>query len=287
MTSLPPLLVLSAPAKVNLSLRVLGKREDGFHAVETRMCPLSIADELTVQRLAGEPRVELTCSDPELPTDESNLIVKAVRAFEAKAGQNYAWQMHCKKNVPSGAGLGGGSSDAAATLLAMNQLAPEVALTVPELCEVAGAIGSDVPFFIHGKVCDATGRGEIVTPVEFPHALTLVLIKPPFGIPTPWAYKNWASSKELSGIHYQAQKMPWGTMVNDLERPVFQKFLLLPALKTWLLEQKEVLAALMSGSGSTMFAVVESEAAGLVLAVRAQEWCGGTAWVQVARTLPS
>lgn len=282
--SLP--LILTAPAKVNLSLRVLGKRDDGFHAIETRMLPLSVADELKLELLLGEPRIEFTCTDPSLPTDESNLVIKAVRAFETLVGKQSAWRIHLRKNIPSGAGLGGGSSDAAAVLRGMNQLVGSP-LTVDQLCQVAGTIGSDVPFFVYGTVCDATGRGELVTPVSFPHELTLVLIKPPFGIPTPWAYKNWLTSKELVGVRYDAQHCPWGEMVNDLERPVFQKHLLLPSLKMWLLTQPEAVAALMSGSGSTMFAVVRDEPAGEQLAKRAQEWCGTTAWVQVARTLPS
>ena len=286
MSSDTSLLTLSAPAKVNLSLRVLGRRDDGFHTVETRMCPVSIADELTLEALPGASRLEFTCSDSTLPTDESNLVVKAVRAYEARVHEKRAWRIHLQKHVPSGAGLGGGSSDAAAVLRGMNQLSGSP-LSVDELCEVAATIGSDVPFFIHGKVCDATGRGEQVVPVDFPHQLTLVLIKPPFGIPTPWAYKNWRTSEELTGVTYQVQSCPWGDMVNDLERPVFQKYLLLPSLKMWLLAQPGVAAALMSGSGSTMFAVVPDEASAQALAKKAQEWCGPTAWVQVVHTFTS
>lgn len=283
MSSLPDALSLSAPAKINLSLRVLGKREDGFHAVETRMCPISISDRLDLSRLPEG--LEFTCSDTSLPLDESNLVIKALRAFEQRTGQRHGWRIHLEKVVPSGAGLGGGSSDAAAMLRGLNTLCGEP-LSQGELMEIAGTIGSDVPLFVIGHPCDATGRGEIVTPVDFPHELTLVLIKPPFGIPTPWAYKNWASSQELAGVLYAPQKCAWGEMVNDLERPVFQKYALLPALKRWLLDQPETLAALMSGSGATMFAVVPNAAAATELAERAKKWVGETSWVKVAKTLP-
>jgi len=277
-------LVLSAPAKINLWLRILGKRDDGFHMVETRMCPLSIADEVTIESLPEGESSRLTCSDASLPVDESNLALKALRAFEGHTGILRGWHIHLDKHIPSGAGLGGGSSDAAAVLRGLNELTGKP-LSVDELCAIAGAIGSDIPFFIHGMVCDATGRGEIVVPVEFPHSLTVLLIKPPFPIPTPWAYKNWSSSTEIPGIRYTVQACPWGEMVNDLERPVFQKHLLLPTLKMWLLDQPETRAALMSGSGSTMFAIVDNEAAGQALAHRAQDWCGDTTWIRVAQTV--
>jgi 4-diphosphocytidyl-2-C-methyl-D-erythritol kinase len=285
MSQPPSSVVLSAPAKINLWLKVLGKRDDGFHAVETRMCPVAIADEVSVQLLPdGEP-TRLSCSDPSLPVDESNLALKALRAFEQRSGIHRSWAIHLEKRVPSGAGLGGGSSDAAAVLRGLNQLNGSP-LSVDDLCAVAGTIGSDIPFFIHGCTCDATGRGEVVVPVDFPHRLTVLLIKPPFGVPTPWAYKQWQTSKELPGVRYSPQDCTWGEMVNDLERPVFAKHMLLPALKTWLLQQEETMAALMSGSGSTMFAIVRDESAGTALASRVREWIGETAWIQVTHTLP-
>ena len=285
MSLLPSSIVLSAPAKINLWLKVLGKRDDGFHAVETRMCPISIADEVSIQALPEGAETRLTCSDASLPVDESNLALKALRAFEQRTGIHRSWQLHLEKRVPSGAGLGGGSSDAAAVLRGLNQLTGEP-LSIDDLCSIASTIGSDIPFFVHGCVCDASGRGELVKPVDFPHQLTLVLIKPPFGIPTPWAYKQWQASVEIPGVRYAPQVCAWGEMVNDLERPVFAKHMLLPALKTWLLEQEETVAALMSGSGSTMFAVVKDQTLGEALASRVRDWVGATAWIQVAHTVP-
>lgn len=279
-----PSVILDSPAKVNLSLRVLGKRPDGFHEVHTRMCPISLADEVRVTlRLSGG--AVLTCSDSTVPNDESNLAPKALRAFEKAAGGTLSLDIHLEKRIPHGAGLGGGSGNAAAVLLAANQLAG-MPLTLDQLQAAAATLGSDVPFFLHGRVCDASGRGEVVAPVaDFPWQLPLVLIKPPFGIPTPWAYQKWAGSIELAGVRYSPQECPWGPMVNDLERPVFQKWLMLPAVKTWLLEQPETRAALMSGSGSTIFAVAHSSDAAEALAEKAREFCGETTRVYACHTI--
>lgn len=273
-----------SPAKINLWLRVLGKRDDGFHEVQTRLCQLALGDTVEVEHLGTGTNIALSCSDPTVPLDESNLAMKALRAFESHTGKQSSWRIHLEKKIPAGAGLGGGSSNAATVLRACNELSGGP-LSQRQLIELGAHIGSDVPcFLLDTPAADGAGRGEQVTPAEFNWKLPIVLIKPPFPIPTPWAYKRWAASKELPGILYAPQLCEWGTMVNDLERPVFEKFLLLPTLKMWLLEQGEVRAALMSGSGSTMFAITDnaSQAAGLV--EKARSWCGETSWVQCTTT---
>lgn len=276
---------LPSPAKINLSLRVLGKRDDGFHEVHTRMCKLDLCDLIEIEPLADGAATTLTASDPSIPTDESNLALRALRAFEERTGIRRSWRIHLEKHIPSGAGLGGGSSNAAITLKALNQICGEP-LSHSDLLALAAGIGSDVPFFLLGSgTADATGRGEAVAPVDFPWRLPVVLIKPPFPIPTPWAYKNWATSKPLSGMLYAPQLCPWGAMVNDLERPVFEKYLLLPVLKSRLLEHADTQAALMSGSGSTMFAITRTSVSAEELATAAREWCGNTAWVRVTHTI--
>jgi 4-diphosphocytidyl-2-C-methyl-D-erythritol kinase len=269
---------LQAHAKINLSLKVLGKRPDGFHELTTRMVPLELHDEVSVELMQDEKGVVITSNDPTLPTGEENLMTIAVRALEQKTGVKRGWQMHVEKRIPSGAGLGGGSSDAAAVLRAVNELAG-LGLSQAELVEVAGRIGSDVPFFLFDTACDATGRGEKLVPVEFPWRFDVLLLKPPFGIPTPWAYKNWASSKELASVSYKPQMCPWGEMVNDLERPVFEKYLLLPALKGWLQQRAEVEAAMMSGSGSTMYAILKEGHPSGDLERAAEEYCGEQTWI--------
>lgn len=273
-----------SPAKINLWLRILGKREDGFHEVQTRLCRLTLGDTVEITHEGTGGQVALTCSDPTVPLDESNLAIKALRAFESRTGRRSSWRIHLEKKIPAGAGLGGGSSNAATVLKACNELTG-TPLTREQLIQIGAQIGSDVPcFLLDTPAADGSGRGEQVAPAEFSWGLPLVLIKPPFPIPTPWAYKRWAASKEVPGVLYAPQLCPWGTMVNDLERPVFEKFLLLPTLKNWLLEHGEVSSALMSGSGSTMFAVTESPAAAADLAEKAREYCGGTSWIQVTST---
>ncbi len=273
-----------SPAKINLWLRVLGKRSDGFHEVQTRLCRLALGDTVELEHCGKGTQVSLTCSDPTVPRDESNLAMRALRAFENRTGKQSSWRLHLEKKIPAGAGLGGGSSNAATVLKGANQLKGSP-LSLAQLIELAAQIGSDVPcFLLDTPAADGAGRGEQVTPAEFPWNLPLVLIKPPFPIPTPWAYKRWAESKEIPGILYAPQLCPWGAMVNDLERPVFEKFILLPTMKNWLLEHSEVRAALMSGSGSTMFAITDTPAQAAEMAEKAREWCGATAWVQATTT---
>ncbi|MBL9183652.1 MAG: 4-(cytidine 5'-diphospho)-2-C-methyl-D-erythritol kinase [Verrucomicrobiaceae bacterium] len=277
-------MTLLSPAKINLSLRILGKRPDGFHEIETRLVRLAFGDTVEIEQLGTGTTVNFTCSDATVPADESNLALKALRAFESRAGTKSSWRLHLEKRIPHGAGLGGGSSNAATVLRAANELSGNP-LSLPQLLEIAAQIGSDVPcFLLDSPAADGTGRGEIVQPADFPHQLHLVLIKPPFPIPTPWAYKKWADSREVPGVLYAPQLCEWGTMVNDLERPVFQKYLLLPALKNWLLEHGETRAALMSGSGSTMFAITDTAAQAAELAEKARAWCGETTWTLATQT---
>ena len=246
-----------APAKVNFSLRVLRRREDGFHEIESLMCPVSIFDTLDIA-LREEGGLDFVCDDPTLPTSDDNLVVRAAKLFCASCGLEPRLRIALAKRIPHGAGLGGGSSDAATTLIGLNRLF-DTQLEPAALAAMAAELGSDIPFFIYQSAAVICGRGEHVEPVDFPHALPLLLIKPPFGIPTPWAYKRWRDSQEIPGVSYATQNFPWGELVNDLERPVFAKYIFLADLKTWLRQQPEVTGALMSGSGSTVFALLRAK----------------------------
>lgn len=273
-------LELPSPAKINLWLRILHRREDGFHEVETRLHKVAVKDDVSVELTGPGEEITLTCSVPGIPVDGTNLAIRALHAFEARSGTRHSWRLHLEKRIPFGAGLGGGSSNAATVLKAANQLAGHP-LDLPSLLEIAGSIGADVPFFLlDGPAADGVGRGEQVRPADSPGALPLLLIKPPFPIPTPWAYSRWAGSQELPGVTYAAQPGIWGALENSLERPVFEKYRLLPALKTWLLQQPGVLGALMSGSGSTLFAILEDTAACAHAAAEARAWLGETAWIE-------
>lgn len=253
---LPQPMQLFAPAKINLSLKVLRRREDGFHEIETLMTPIALADELTIE--PNEGGISFTCDDPNLPAGEENLVVKAARRFFAAAKREPAVRISLGKKIPHGAGLGGGSSDAATTLLALNEMHGRP-LASSRLTSLAGEIGSDVPFFLRHGPARCRGRGEIVEPVAALPKLSLLLLKPQFGVPTAWVYQKWRDSRELAGVDYSPQQVGDLMLQNDLERPVFEKHLFLASLKEWLRRQPEVEAALLSGSGSTMFAVLREE----------------------------
>ncbi len=256
-----------APAKLNLSLRVLGKRDDGFHEIDTLIVKLpGLADDLEFSESNG---FSFHCDDPEVPADERNLVVKAVRAYEAAAGVPCNWSISLKKKIPHGAGLGGGSSDAAITLLTLNSL-HNYQLGVKKLGEVAASLGSDIPCFLSSGATRCTGRGEKIEAVPCPPAFPVLLLKPSFSVETPDAYKRWKQSFELPGIRYSSQEVNGISLVNDLERPVFEKHRFLAELKQWLLARRETTAALMSGSGSTVFAVLKNLADANVLASAAR-----------------
>jgi 4-diphosphocytidyl-2-C-methyl-D-erythritol kinase len=259
-----------APAKINLTLRVLGKREDGFHEIETLIVPLGLADRLTIEEAE---EWSFSCDDPTVPGDERNLVVRAARLFFAETGVKGNARVRLMKTIPHGAGLGGGSSDAAATLRMLDQFYG-TGLARERLMRMAAELGSDVPVFIAGGAAWCRGRGEIVEPADFAQRLPVLLLKPNFGVPTPWAYKHWKDSRRLEGVRYEAQEFPWGRLENDLERPAFEKYLVLGAIKEWLRRQPETAGALMSGSGSTMFALLREAGLGETLAARARGMFG-------------
>jgi len=266
---------LQAPAKLNLTLRVLGKRNDGFHEIDSLMVKLpGLADEI---EFSEAETFTFTCSDPSVPSDEHNLVVRAVRAYEAFAGVPCRFSIFLKKNVPHGAGLGGGSSDAAMTLLGLNRIHAE-RLTAGALHQIAAALGSDIPFFLSAGASRCTGRGEIIEAAASPPVLPLLLLKPSFSVQTPDAYRRWSQSREIPGIRYAAQKACGVDLFNDLERPVFEKHRFLAELKQWLLDREETVAALMSGSGSTVFAVLRDHSDADKIAASAREELDPNLW---------
>lgn len=248
--------IYQAPAKVNLSLRIRGKREDGYHDIDTIMARLDLADELDFH---NSRTTTLLCDAPGVPTDESNLIVKAIREFEKSYGRKAKQRITLTKRVPAAAGLGGGSSDAATTLIAVNEILG-TQYDREELTAMAAAVGSDVPFFLNPVLSRCTGRGEQVRPLT-PFAKwtsPIVLLKPQFGSSTALAYQNFLTSKRKPSFHYNMQVVNDLRLSNDLERPVFAKFPFLGLLKNWMLERPGVQAALMCGSGSCMYALTQT-----------------------------
>jgi 4-diphosphocytidyl-2-C-methyl-D-erythritol kinase len=258
-----------APAKINLSLKIIGRRSDGFHELETLIAPISLYDEIRIDK-GHRKGIRFGCDDPSVPQGSDNLAVRAAKAFFERTKMEPAISIGVKKKIPHGAGLGGGSSDAASVLLALNELF-DAKISRKALAEMAEPIGSDVPFFLFQCAALCKGHGEMVSPVKSRRQFSILLLKPAFAVSTGWAYSRWQGSKEIPGVRYEAQEFADQTFVNDLERPVFEKFVFLAQLKTWLLGQSEVGAALMSGSGSTMFAVMRDKAGAQAVAERAKE----------------
>jgi 4-diphosphocytidyl-2-C-methyl-D-erythritol kinase len=275
---------LLAPAKINLSFQIRGRRADGFHEIETLMAPISVFDRLTIEEDAGNRgNVDFSCDDPSLPTGQDNLVVRAAKLFREATKVGAGFKITLEKKIPHGAGLGGGSSDAASTLLGLNELFG-TGLEEKQLMDLAAQLGSDVPFFIVRSAAICRGRGEIVVPTSLAPKLRLLLLKPDFGVPTSWAYRAWKNARELPGVAYGAQEFSGVRLVNDLERPVFEKFVLLGYLKSWLRDQPEVGAALMSGSGSTVFALLRENADAQKLLARVHGKIDPTLWARLCQT---
>jgi len=278
-----------SPCKVNLILNILGQRADGFHELETVMQPVNLCDELTFERAGAG--LQLTCSHPELPCDSKNLVHRAATAFLAAAKISDGVRIHLQKNLPLAGGIGGGSANAAVTFSALNELFGQP-LPLEKLHELAAALGSDVPFFLYEQPALATGRGEKVQALENFPALkgkAFFLVHPGFGISTPWSYQNLARfPKDQNGTPGRAQKLvshlqtgdlktAAGEFYNSLEAPAFDKFPVLQLYQEFLRENG-ALVSLMSGSGSTTFAIAENLAAAEALAEKFKSQFGDHGW---------
>ena len=271
-----------APAKINLSLRVLGKRDDGFHEIETLISAISLYDKIEIEK--QNRWIDFSCDDPTLSIGDDNLVVRAVKLFLENAKIKSGLSIKLHKKIPHGAGLGGGSSDAAATLRGLNELF-ETTLSPEELAKLGSQVGSDVSFFLFESAAICKGRGEIVETTKLKKKLSILLLKPEFAVASSWAYSRWKDAKEISGASYESQNLDGQNFVNDLERPVFEKFVFLAQLKNWLLKQSEVAVALMSGSGSTVFALVREEADAKPLIKRAQAELDREIWAFACETI--
>ncbi len=286
-----------SPCKVNLLLNILGRRPDGFHELETLFQPIALCDTLQFEGIGGG--IELTCSDPRLPTGDGNLVHRATSLFRETAGITDGVRIHLEKRIPHAAGLGGGSGNGATTLLGLNELFGQP-LSAAQLHELAARLGSDVPFFLQTRPALATGRGELLEPIEAfaaLHGKTMLLIHPGFGISTAWAYQQLAKFPQaLNGQPGRARELVALLQTNDtraagarfynsLEAPALDKYPIL-ALYQGFLRAHGALAALMSGSGSTTFAVVETPAQGEALAEQFKQEFGAVCWTAVIPVAP-
>lgn len=247
------MLSLFSPAKINLFLRVLRKRKDGYHELATLLQAIDLGDTLDIQLSQKD---SLTCTDPSIPTDASNLVIKAANLFRQKTGITSGLKVHLHKRIPAQAGLGGGSSNAATTLWAFNQLVGKVA-TTEELQAWSGEIGSDIPFFFSQGTAYCTGRGEHVQSVQpLSSPSSCWIIKPPIGLSTPEIYRRLRLTSSQP-IDHQKDLLKHWHYVNDLEQPAFEARADLYDLKQALIKQG-FNTVLMTGSGSAFFCLGEN-----------------------------
>jgi 4-diphosphocytidyl-2-C-methyl-D-erythritol kinase len=256
-------ILLQAHAKVNLGLLVLNKRPDGYHDIETIFHEIAWHD---VIELTFAPGISMECTLPALPADASNLCIRA--AAHLRQWTNYEGGAHIRlvKNIPIGSGLGGGSSDAAAVLRGLNTLW-ETALPDDELLRLGAELGSDVPFFIQGGTALGSGRGEMLNHRAAGVAYWIVVVVPPLHISTAWAYANVTpnSASPERDLHLIFNRLPDLTLedldqlTNDFESAVFRQY---PAIRNikHQLQENGALSSLMSGSGSSVFGLFDSEA---------------------------
>lgn len=240
-----------AYAKINLGLHVLAKREDGFHEIDTIMVKIGWADRISIT-----PSISFgfTADDPNLPTDEGNLCVRAALAVAKATGRTLDVHIHLEKRVPYGAGLGSGSSDAATVLAALNARWGDP-LPPKDLAVIAAGLGSDVPFFLGGPVAQALGRGERLLPQPHRGPTHAVVIVPPIHVPTGKAYGWTVPQMRPPGTllaQYQEPTRWQLTLVNDFQAPVVQRYPDIEEVMN-MLESHEATFSALSGSGSAVF----------------------------------
>lgn len=253
-------------AKINWSLRVLGKRADSYHEIDTVLQTISLDDTLTFSLTDGES-IRLWCDDRSLPSDETNLVWRAAAALRDRYGINSGVKIRLEKRIPTEAGLGGGSADAAATLIALLQLW-EIEITAGDLISIAENLGSDVPFFLSGGTIRATGRGELIAPLADAPEQHLLIVKPNTRVSTADAYISLNSpaltSSDAKPILLRSQasddsaSFDLNALHNDFEAVVFQLEPEIERAKNALLKSGAI-AAMLCGSGSAVFGIFENQ----------------------------
>ena len=260
----PKKLQFKTPAKINLGLHIHKKTEDGFHELETILQMVTWFDELQLEGTCE--KVELFCDTPEIPNDETNLVVKAARLLQKHfPGRCAGVNITLKKSIPSGAGLGGGSGNAAGVLLALNHLW-DLKISRENLIALSGELGSDVPFFLISPCAIGTGKGEILEPIKNPINLYVLMIYPNLPLSTPWVYGNLKlkltkhknNISILTNFLMRSDFAQLGAgLYNDLEPIVFKRYPEILEIKNELLRSGAG-GALLSGSGSTVFGIFDN-----------------------------
>jgi len=250
-------ITLKSYAKINIGLNIIKKREDGYHQIVTLLQQIDLHDEITFEKSGKE--ITITITDSDVPAGPDNLILRAFDLVRERFKIDEGLRVHLKKTIPVGSGLGGGSSNAAATLVAAN-IMWKLNLSITELENIAATIGSDVPFFIRGGTMLATGRGEILTPVKIEKDWLALVVSPQIHISTKWAYsrskialtkdENFTKFKLLFK-RFDPQYLRFN-IKNDFEEVVFKRHPLLLTIKEKLYEKGAFYASL-SGSGSSVY----------------------------------
>lgn len=251
--------IANAYGKINLGLHVLEKLPTGYHRIETGFCFIEWNDRFEVEE---SDHYQLSISDSSIPANQNNLITKAYKAFEQYVGLNKQYSFSVTKNIPAGAGLGGGSSNAALTFRILNKL-EQAGLSNDELIDLSRDLGADIPFFIKGTPGIGTGLGQDIEPAEIQPNAWIVCIWPGFESPTPEAYQNCIPNPEpdfsIKGVLLEEEIDQWrALLVNDLEAPVIARHELIGNIKDQMLDFGASYAA-MSGSGSTVFGIFEQD----------------------------
>ena len=261
---MPPVLRLPSFAKINLSLRVVGKREDGFHELCTVFQTVSLADEIA---FSESDSVTLTCSDPSMPTGSENIIYRAAERLRQEYDIRSGAAIHLEKHIPSPGGLGGGSANAAVTLLALRKLW-DLQITDAALESIGRELGADVPFFFHGGTALGTSRGDVIEPLDDIRPQPMLIVTPNVSVPTRDAFArinapsltSEAAKSILQICRFEAKSADFvqTALTNDLESSVFESFPEVRRVKQTLLELGASNAA-MSGSGASVFAIFDKE----------------------------
>jgi 4-diphosphocytidyl-2-C-methyl-D-erythritol kinase len=258
---------IRAPAKINVGLRIVGKRADGYHLIDTIMVPVSLYDEIFITKVAPKNRrnsslLTLTCDNPAIPNGAGNLAYRAADLMLKGMDIDQPVKIHINKNIPLGAGLGGGSSDAAATLIGLNRLL-RLDYSAPGLRKLGLSLGADVPFFLGGKPARAQGVGERLTPIKSLLWKWAVIVYPGFPVATGWVYQNFQAklTKPIANTSIiSLLKKSVGQrriLVNDLESVTLARYPRIKTIKKKLVEEGAA-GALMSGSGSAVFGLFDS-----------------------------
>lgn len=283
--------VVHAPAKINLTLEILGLAPTGFHDLRSVMIDLDLADELAVEVTPDAMGIALRVapSDPLVPSDGRNLVVRAARAFLEARGSAMGLSFALRKRIPTEGGLGGGSADAAAALRALEAIRG-LGIGDERLLAVAASIGSDVPFALRGGAAMAEGRGERLTPLAHPRPLWVVLVRPPVSVSTPWCYRRWdemflGRPRERRDHAPLTDALARGdaigvarNMFNDLMAPVLDAHPQLAAIPRELVDGG-CAGAQMTGSGSCFYGIAPSRQAARQAAARVRRRNLGRVWV--------